>query len=306
MIGALAGVFAQVMLPVLAVASVGYALGRARPIDLASITGLAVSALVPAIVFDSLARAAVSRDLLARLALHVAVQIVCVGALSLAVSRVLAWRGPKESALLMSTLFSNSGNIGLPLALFGFGQAGLAIAGSWFALQAVSVHTLGVFIAARARAGVRGALARLLRQPIVFAVAAGVLVNVTGWTVPPPIMRATQLLAGGGLAVMLLLLGLQLARLAVRAEAGAATVATVIRVVLAPPIAWITGRWIGLEGAALGVSVLQASMPTAVTAALWAMEFDTHPTLVSTAVVLSTIASIVTATVLLAVLPLLP
>lgn len=306
MIGGLVGVFVQIMVPVLVIASIGYALGRARSMDLGGITGLAVSVLVPAIVFDSLARATVSRDLLGRLALHVAVQLVCVGVLSLAASRMLAWRGPTEGALLMSTLFSNSGNIGLPLALFCYGPAGLAVAGSWFAVQAVSLHTIGVFIAARASAGARAALARLVRLPILYAIVAGALVNVTGWSVPPPIGRATQLLAGGGLAVMLLLLGLQLASLSVRADATGATIATVIRVVAAPPIAWITGRWIGLDGATLGVAVLQASMPTAVTSALWAMEFDTRPTLVSAAVVLSTVASIVTTTVLLAVLTLQP
>lgn len=294
--------FVQIILPVLVIGGIGFVLGRTRPLDLGAITGLAVSVLVPAVVFDSLARASLPRDLLGRLVLHVLVQIVCVGLLTLGMARLLGWRGPAESALLMAALFGNAGNIGLPIALFAFGPAGLAIAGGWFAATAVSVHTLGVFILARARLGGWAASARLLRLPITYAVIAGVVVKIAGWSLPAPLAKASQLLANGSVAVLLLLLGLQLARLRPRAEAGGAMLATAIRLLAAPPIAWLTGRLLGLDGTALSVATLQASMPTAVTAALWAIEFDTHPGLVTAAVLFSTAAGVVTLTLLLAVL----
>lgn len=69
-----------------------------------------------------------------------------------------------------------------------------------------------------------------------------------------------------------------------------------------PPIAWGAGKLVGLEGMALAVAVVQASTPTAVTSALWALEFDARPALVSAAVVLSTVVSVITLTVVLAVL----
>ena len=302
MIGELANVFVQIILPALAVAAIGYVLGSTRPIDLDAITGLSVSVLVPAIVFDSLARTAVPREVLGRLTVHVALQLVVVGLLAVLAAHALGWRGPSRGALLLATLFTNSGNIGLPITLFAFGQPGLAIAGSVFALQAISTHTVGVLIAARARAGIGEALARLVRLPVVYAMLAGVLVNLTGASVPEPLEKVVQLLAGGALAVLLLLLGLQMARLTPRPELTGATVATAIRLLAAPPIAWVTGRAVGLEGATLSVSVLQASMPSAVTAALWAMEFDARPSLVSASVVLSTLLSVITLTVLLTVL----
>ena len=54
-------------------------------------------------------------------------------------------------------------------------------------------------------------------------------------------------------------------------------------------------------GAAFVQSVLPVT-PTAVSSALWALEFDARPALVSAAVVLSTVVSVVTLTVLLAIL----
>ena len=294
--------FVQSVLPVLLIGGLGYLVGRARALDLAPITSLAVLVLSPAIVFDSLARAALPRDLLSRLVAHVAVQMAGIWLLTVVVARLAGWRGPAEGALLLATLFANSGNVGLPLALFAFGSEGLAIAGAWFAIMAIGSGTIAPYLAARARGGARQALRRVVRQPMIYAVIAGVTVNLAGWTLPAPAARASQLLAGGAVAVMLLLVGLQLTRLAVREEAPGATLATAIRLLAAPPIAWIAGRLVGLEGTALAVAVLQASTPVAVTSALWALEFDARPALVSAAVVLSTVASVVTLTVLLALL----
>ena len=258
--------------------------------------------LVPAIVFDSLARATLPRDLLTRLAGHVALQLAAVGLLTVVVARLVGWGGQARGGLLLATLFANSGNIGLPLALFAFGPDGLAIAGGWFAIMSIASSTIGPYLAARASEGAKGALRRVGRQPIIYAVIAGVIVNLSGWTLPGPVASASRLLAGGAVALMLLLLGLQLARLSVREEAAGATLATVIRLVAVPPIAWATGRLVGLEGMAFAVAVVQASTPTAITSALWALEFDASPALVSAAVVLSTVVSVITLTFLLAVL----
>jgi predicted permease len=298
----LAVAFVHVVLPVLLIAAIGYALGRFKSIDLGSITTMSVSVLVPAVVFDSLTRAALPRDVFGRLALHVLVQLVCIGLLAVAVAAVLGWDRAERAALLLATLFSNSGNMGLPIALFAFGPPGLALAGGWFAVQAVSLHTLGVWIAAHARTGGTEALRQLFRLPIFYAVIAGIAVNGTGWSLPAPVAKVSQLLANGSIAVLLLLLGVQLSRLRPKAEAAGASVASAIRLLAAPPIAWLTGTMLGLEGAALGVAILQSSMPSAVTAALWATEFDARPGLVSASVVVTTLASVVTLTVLLAVL----
>lgn len=294
--------FVQSVLPVLLIGGIGYALGRTRSLDLAPITSLAVLVFVPAIVFDSLARAALPRDLLLQLVLHVVLQLAAIWLLTVLVARLLGWRGPAQGALLLSTLFANSGNVGLPLAYFAFGPEGFAIAGGWFAVMAIGANTISPYLAARARAGVREALARVVRQPAIYAVIAGLAVNLSGGSLPGPVAKASQLLAGGSVAMMLLLVGLQLARLTVREEVGGAVLATSIRLLAVPFIAWGAGSLVGLQGTALAVAILQASTPVAVTSALWALEFDARPALVSAAVVLSTLASVVTLTLLLTVL----
>jgi len=169
-------------------------------------------------------------------------------------------------------------------------------------MMAIGSSTVAPYLAAWARASVRESFARVMRQPSVYAVAAGLTVNLSGWTLPESVARASQLLAGGSVAMMLVLLGLQLARMTMREEVAGAAVGTSIRLLAVPFIAWGAARLVGLEGTALAVAVLQASTPVAVTSALWALEFNARPALVSAAVVLSTFASVVTLTVVLAVL----
>ncbi len=294
--------FIQGVLPVVLIGGIGYLVGRTRAFDLAPITGLTVLVLVPAIVFDSLARAALPRDLLMQLVLHVALQLAAIWLLTVFVAHLIGWRGPAQGALVLSTLFANSGNVGLPLALFAFGQDGLAIAGGWFAIMAIGSSTIAPYLAARAHVDAREAIARVARQPVIYAVVAGLAVNLSEWSLPGPVAKASQLMAGGSVAMMLLLVGLQLARLTVREEISGAALATAIRLLAAPLIAWAAGKLVGLDGMVLAVAVLLASTPTSVTSALWALEFNARPALVSAAVVLSTIISVITLTVVLAVL----
>lgn len=57
-----------------------------------------------------------------------------------------------------------------------------------------------------------------------------------------------------------------------------------------------------LRGVGRAVSIIEASMPTAVMASIVAVEFDTRPTLVTGIVFVSTVLNVVTLTVLLGIL----
>jgi malate permease and related proteins len=218
------------------------------------------------------------------------------------VAAAARWDRTRRTGLLLATLFSNAGNAGLPLALFAWGSRGLAAALAFFAVQAVIVNVLAAYIAAQADSGARRALRTLARLPVTYAVAVGLALDVLGIVPPVPVAKAAELLANGAVAVMLLLIGVQLAQVHPHGEWPAITVATVIRLGAAPVLAWVTAPWVGLEGVARQTSILQSSLPTAVTAAIWASEFGVAPALVSGAVIVTTLASPLTVAILLTLL----
>jgi predicted permease len=294
--------FTDVIGPVLLVAAAGYGLGRRRIVEAQALTSLSVAVLVPSLAFYALTTSTLPQAALARFAGYILLQFVLIGIVILLAARASGWDRTLTTGLLLATLFSNAGNAGLPLAFFAWGSAGLGAAVGFFAVQAVATNVLAAYLAARAGGGAVHAARALLRLPVTYAIAAGLLLNVLGVPLPPPAARAVQLLANGAVAVMLLLVGVQLAEVHLGGEWGGIAFATATRLVVAPLLAWATAPLVGLDGVARQTGILQASLPTAVTAAIWASEFAVVPTVVSGAVVVTTLLSPLTVTVLLALL----
>jgi len=76
----------------------------------------------------------------------------------------------------------------------------------------------------------------------------------------------------------------------------------VARAVVGPAVAWFAATALGMEGVERGTLVVLAAMPTAVVATIIATEFAARPAFVTRAVVSSTLASMLTLTVLIALL----
>ena len=288
--------------PVLLIGAAGYALGRARLVEAQPLTSLSVAVLTPAISFYAVTTATGDHSVLARMAAYLVLQLVLLGAIAVAAAAAFGWDRTRRTGLMLATMFSNAGNAGLPLALFAWGSAGLAAALAFFAVQAVIVNMLAAYIAAQAESGARRALGALARLPVTYAVAIGLILDAAGLVPPVPVAKAAQLLANGAVAIMLLLIGVQLAQVRPSGEWPAITVGAIIRLAVAPVLAWVTAPWVGLEGVARQTAILQSSLPTAVTAAIWASEFGVAPSLVSGAVIVTTLASPLTVAVLLTLL----
>jgi hypothetical protein len=127
----------------------------------------------------------------------------------------------------------------------------------------------------------------------------------------PSFYRAVKLLSQAAVPVFMLVLGMQLGGngrkdtagapqpVGVRLPAGAMVLAGVNRLLLSPLLAWGLVSLVGLEGMAGRATIVAAAMPSAVLMVILAIEFDAHPRFVSTVVVGTTLASMVTLTLLL-------
>ena len=296
------GIITEVIGPVLLITAVGYALGRSRLVAAQPLTALSALVLIPALVFYALTTSTLPRAAFARIGGFIVVQFLLVAFVVWIFARMHRWDRVRTAGVLLATQISNAGNAGLPLVFFAWGQTGLTAAVGFFAVQAVLVNLLAVYIGAGATSTGAHPGRALLRQPVTYAIGAGVLLSLFGIGLPVPIAKAAQLLANGAIAIMLLVVGLQLAEVRVAADLHTVWFATVVRLLVAPLLAWTTAPLLGLEGTLRDVSVLLASLPTGVSAAVWATEFRTEPALVSSIVVITTLLSPVTITGLLLLL----
>ena len=290
----------KIILPVFLIIVLGYLLERRLSLDMRSISRVIFYALGPCLVFSSTATSAVSGADIWKIVSFALLTTLAMGLLSWAVARTFRFSRAMESAFLLTTLFVNSGNYGLPVNLFAFGQAGLERAAIFFTVSALLTNSVGVYLASRGQASGLDALRDVFKVPIVYGALAGFIVNLAAITVPEPVAKAVDLIGGASVPLMLLLVGMQLAKTSLAGELKAIGLATFVRLVVAPAVALVLAAWLDLTGVTRQACVTEASMPTAVTTIILATEFEAGPHFVAGVVFVSTLASVITLTLLLA------
>ncbi len=296
----LADIFGTVLLPIVLIVSVGFALGRVTRVDSRPLALAVFYLFNPCLVFVSMAATPVAAALLGKLALLKILVIVSLIVLANVAAAALKLSPVLRSAFILAVAFSNSGNFGLSVTEFAFGQAGLTLALVCFMIDNLAVNSVGVYYAARGRASPRRALLQVAGNPALYALALGLLVHETGWQVPLAISRAAETLGRAAVPTMQTVLGIQLATLTfTRQHSKAIGWASFLSVIVAPLLAALWVIPLGITGLARQVGILESAVPTAVSASIVATRYDSEPALVSGTVLVTSLLSLVTITLAL-------
>lgn len=292
----------NIILPVFILVGAGYLLRRRLEIDTRSLSRSVLYVFSPALVFSALVESTLTTTDFTQIVVFELVTTLGVAGLTLAVARLAGFDRTRTNAFMLATLFINAGNYGLPVNLFAFGQPGLERAVIFFVVSAILINTGAVYFASRGQAGIRESLTNVFRVPMIYAMVLALAVRATGLDLPEVILRPVRLAGEAAIPVMLVVLGTELARSSVRRGLGAVGLAAAVRLVGAAAVAWVVAGLMGLEGVTRQVCIVQASMPTAVFTIVLSLEFNADSGFVTSAVLVSTLASIVTLTVLLGLL----
>lgn len=310
----LAGIFLGAVGPIVAIAAVGYVLDATRGVDPGPLNTVVVYVLAPALVFHSLAVTELDAATLLRLAAGVVAFTLAMWFVAEAVGRATGEREPLLSALVLVAIFSNSGNLGVPVSDFAFGDVGRQTAVVFLSVQSVLMYTLGVYAASRSAGSAgREGLRRVFRLPLVYAVLAALAARALG-VVPAAdgaAMESLQLVGDAAIPVMLLVLGVQLARTDTGAAVSRTGSAVALRLAVAPAVGLGIATLLGFGDPDVArVFVLETAMPAAVTPVILVTEFAadaragglTVPQYVSTSVLVTTLLSVPVLTLVIAVL----
>jgi len=309
-----AGIFLGAVGPTVAIAAVGYVLGTARDVDPQSLNTAVVYVLAPALVFHSLAGSTLAGSTLQWLALAVVAFTLAMWGVAEVTGRLFGEREPILSALVLVAMFTNSGNLGIPVSDFAFGDVGRQTAVVFLSVQSVLMYTVGVYAASRSggSAGLVG-VRRVFRLPLVYAVVAALAARALG-IVPPATstsMETLRLVGDASIPVMLLVLGIQIARTDTGAAVSRTWPATVLKLGVAPLVGLAVALVVPFGDATVArVFVLETAMPAAVTPVILVGEFAAGarsegvsvPEYVSTCVLVTTLLGIPVLTGLIAVL----
>ena len=274
----------EIVAPVFLLAGIGFAwvkVGLEYRIQF--VTQLAMTLSLPCLIFVSLMQTQIDPAALKSLSMASIVSYAIVTVVFLILVRLLGLETRTYSAPL---IFGNTGNLGLPLALFAFGEAGLSYAIIVFAIMALWSYTFGIWLVAGA-----GSLGRVLREPLVWGTVLGAVFLWQGWETPKFMTNTLQLIGQMAIPMMLITLGVAVARLSGRGLLRAVLL-SLTKLTLCVGIAWFVGRYFALDDVAFGVLVLQVATPVAVTSYLLAEKYGADAQSVAGLVVASTLLSV--------------
>ncbi|MFZ5909679.1 MAG: AEC family transporter [Chloroflexota bacterium] len=291
--------FTNNLLPIILVGGVGFLLAKFLQVDSRSLGRVIFYVFSPILVFNLLVKNTLPLDAIAGTMGFALAAYLAIGCLALLTARAMRLSRPLSMVLLLTALFGNTGNYGLPLVAFAFGQDALAHASLYFVASSLLFNTVGVLVASLGHTDFKTALLGLFKIPTMYAALLAVLLNRFQVALPLALERTTQLAANGAIPLMLVLLGLELARVEWGRSWSVVAASMTLRLAVAPLVGLLLATPFGLQEAARQAVIVETSMPTAVTTTVLASEYRLEPSLVTAAVFASTLLSPLTLTPLL-------
>jgi predicted permease len=286
----LARIFA-VIFPLFAIALVGYLYGRRHRIDMTVANRLNTDVFLPALIFGALASKTFEITAYSGLALGAALVVLGSGVVGWLATRPLKieWR-----TLVPPMMFSNAGNLGIPLVVLAFGEQALAGAIVLFLVETILHTSLGNWWLSR-----RLRVLEFVRIPVIVATLAGLTVSLGGVALPDYLITAIRMLGEISIPLMLFALGVRLTDASWRYwQLG------VIGALLGPAggllIAALAMPWLGLGLEQERWLWVFAALPPAVLNFIFAEQYRQEPDKVAAIVMIGNVGTLVVMPVVLA------
>jgi predicted permease len=210
----------------------------------------------------------------------------------------LRW-GLSTGPLLIGALTSsyvNAGNLGIAMAAYVVGDITVVV--PTLLVQMLVVQPVALIVLDRITGrgeGVGQALRRLVTNPLTIAAVVGLVLALTGWRLPAAVVSPLEMLAGAAIPLMLMSYGaaLRLSPPLGRAgHNGEVLVASVLKLVVMPVVAWSVGLALGLDDRVLLGVVITAALPTAQNIFLHATRYRVGEDVARETILITTLASL--------------
>ena len=225
--------------------------------------------------------------------LLLAATVLLVGLLA----RVLRLRRDQHAVLLLAVALGNTSFLGYPLTRALIGEHALPYAVVYDQFGAFLImSTFGLWVLARysgdAPPRARAILVRILRFPPLWAL----LLGLTVMPAEPPtwVAGGLQRLADALLPLAMLTIGLSVQLALPRDELKPLAAGLVLKLAVMPALAWLLVPLLGLQGDMARATVLEAAMPSMITAAAMAIACNLAPRLAAALVGYGLLLSLLT------------
>jgi hypothetical protein len=294
--------FSNNILPVFLAASSGFLLGKYLKVNPKTISQAVFYIFSPCLVFNLLTHSDVSiKDVLSLFG-FCALNVSIMGLIAWSLGRLLRLPRRMLVAVMLTSMFVNAGNFGMPVVNFAFGETALTFASVYFASNLILNYTVGVMLSSMGASGIKQTLTGVFKLPAIYSVSLALVFMAGDWVLPQPVERSVEILGNAAVPCMLVLLGLQFQASRWTGNFKPVLLANSLRLLAAPILALTLSSIFGLMGVVKQAMVVEASMPPAVMNTVLATEFDLEPAFIAFVVFLGTLLSPLVLTPLLAYL----
>jgi predicted permease len=302
----------ETVLPIFGLVLCGYLVGRRGWMSEEAITGLNTFVFyfaIPALLFRSMARGLgpVEFDIVGTYFSAIGITFL----LALPVARLAFRTGRAEQILFgMGSVFSNTVLLGIPLIFAVMGDAGgvqLMLIITFHGVIMVPAFTVMMEFSRGAGRGGRelglGTARALALNPIILALLAGIAYGQTGLALPGAAERFLALLGGAAAPCALFALGASLTAFEIRGDLKETLGVVAMKLLIHPAVAAILALYVfDLAPLPAAVAILTAACPVGANVFIMARQYDIYLGRSASAVLISTALSLVTLTLLLAIL----
>ena len=278
----------EVLFPVFFIVGIGFLLGKKNPnFDTSFITTYAGNFGTPALVIFAISAGGVTFDVFKEFFFYSLILLSAFGIVGLIFLILMKKDYIRE---LPTFILPNTGNMGIPICLFAYGELGMGIAAAISSLVVLLHFTLNIFLAKRAFD-----FQTIFKSPAFYAIIVTVLFLYFEQPFPQFVMNTVMLLAYGMIVMILMSLGVALTQMKVFSFKDAVITSTG-RVIIGPIIGLAVIKLFDLSGVSAGVILIQSSMPSAILCYLVASMYSPKEIVdnISSTIVVSTVMSLFT------------
>ncbi len=209
---------------------------------------------------------------------------------------LLLWRKEpdnKRKVLMYASMFSNSGNAGLPIISLVFGSEGVFYTSMYLIPPRIMQWTVGLGMFVKPEKG--SWVKNVLLNPMVVAVYIGAILMLTNWQIPGVFGTAISNLGSMTAPLSMILIGATLANMNVRMLLDKSVLlVSALRLLVFPLMFALPLKLLGVDDLTVNVCVILLAMPVASNTAAMSERYGGDYVFASACVSVSTLLSVVT------------
>lgn len=299
--------FFIILFPIFSIFIVGFIAQKVLKFDVANLSKMSLYVLSPFLAFKTFYTHTLTSDYFIYIAYIFGLCFSLVFIVSMW-SIAMRYSIKERCALILSSCFMNNGNYGTPVLLVFFGSLGFDLGVIMMVLQQFVMSTVGIYYAAKGSAqsdivSQKDVIKKVIRMPVAYGAFAGIIFQLCHIPLSKSIMTSIGMIGDSSIVIIMIILGMQLAKIKItQLDYPKLSFALTARMVISPIVAFAMVYFMPLSPMYKQILIVLAAMPSAANTTLMSVQFDTHPELVSSATLVSTLLSLITLPIVLSII----